>query len=133
MSVTQIEAIVERLTRSANARSVFGDPIERGDRTVVPVARVGYGFGGGYGRSGSTDESAADEQGEGGAGQGGEGGAGQGGGGGGGSLARPVGALEITDERTRFVRFGGRTRSLALLLVGFALGVTFGRRSDAEA
>lgn len=124
MSATQIQSIIERLHRSANARSVFGDPIERGDRTVVPVARVAYGFGGGYGRSDATDESAPEER--------RDGGAGRGAGGGGGATARPVGALEITDDGTRFVRVGERRRSLALLFAGFAVGAVVGRRSSAE-
>jgi uncharacterized spore protein YtfJ len=113
MSVSQIESIVERLQHSATVRSVFGDPIERGDRTVVPVARVGFGFGGGYG-SGGDEES---EQ------------SGQGGGGGGGATATPVGALEITDGDTRFVRFEERRRSLGLLVLGLVVGVLLGKRS----
>lgn len=117
MSISRIESIIERLRRSANVRSVFGDPIERGDRTVVPVARVGYVFGGGYGRGESSDGTGA---------------GGQGGGGGGGAAARPVGALEITDEGTRFVRVGGPGRSLALLFVGLVVGLLLARRSDEE-
>ena len=31
----------------ANVHSVFGEAIERGDTTIVPVARVRYGLGGG--------------------------------------------------------------------------------------
>lgn len=115
MSVQQIESIVERLQRSANVRTVFGEPIERGGKTVVPVARVAFGFGGGYGRSGDAGESE-----------------GQGGGGGGGASATPLGALEITDDETTFVRFEPRKRSLALLFGGFVVGLLVGRRSSAS-
>jgi uncharacterized spore protein YtfJ len=114
VSVNQIESIVERLQHSATVRSVFGDPIERGDRTVVPVARVAFGFGGGYGSGGEETSETS----------------GQGGGGGGGASATPVGALEITDEGTRFVRFDERRRSLGLLVVGLVAGMLLGKRSS---
>ncbi|MFC7078894.1 GerW family sporulation protein [Halorussus caseinilyticus] len=117
MSVTQIESIVERLQRSANVRSVYGDPIERGDKTVVPVARVAFGFGGGFGQSHDVAQTGGDSE---------------GGGGGGGSVATPVGALEITDERTRFVRFDERKRSLGWVAVGLVAGLLVGRRSNAK-
>lgn len=42
-------------------------------------------------------------------------------------LARSVGALEVTDERTRFVRFGGGRRTAALLLA-VAAGWLLGRQ-----
>ncbi|NHN61232.1 MULTISPECIES: GerW family sporulation protein [Halorussus] len=130
MSVTQIESIVERLQRSANVRSVFGDPIERGEKTVVPVARVAFGFGGGYGSGGESDDGSNRR------GAGGDASTAsenptaepRGAGGGGGAAAAPVGALEITDDGTRFVRFGERRRSLGLLGAGFAAGLLVGRR-----
>lgn len=45
----EMATVTERLQDSANARTVFGDPVERDGRTVIPVARVAYGFGGGFG------------------------------------------------------------------------------------
>ncbi|MFC4549839.1 MULTISPECIES: GerW family sporulation protein [Halorussus] len=121
MSVPGIDTIVERLQHSANVRNVYGDPIERGDRTVVPVARVTYGFGGGFGRgpdeerSRRTRTSATESE-----------SVGEGGGIGGGASATPVGALEITDGETRFVRFD-RGRTFGLLAAAFAAGVLVGR------
>ena len=99
--------VADRLRESASTETVYGDPIERDGRTVVPVANVSYGFGGGWG----TD----DEEGE-------------GGGGGGGASATPVGALEVTAETTRFVRFGDRRRVGVALFVGLVLGVLLRRR-----
>ncbi|WP_327051800.1 GerW family sporulation protein [Halomicrococcus gelatinilyticus] len=99
--------VVDRLRESATVETVYGDPIERGGRTVVPVANVRYGFGGGWG----TD----DEEGE-------------GGGLGGGTAATPVGALEVDEERTRFVRFDERRRTVIALFVGLALGAFLRRR-----
>lgn len=63
----------------------FGEPVRLGDETVVPVALVQYGFGGGQGYSDGGDAT----------GQGREAGpqGGEGGGGGGGGLVLPVGVL----------------------------------------
>lgn len=132
MSVTALDAILERLQHSANVRTVYGEPIERGDRTVVPVARVAYGFGGGFGRGGSrangsdgayrseSPDSRTDN------------GSGSGGGVGGGASATPIGALEIDDDGARFVRFDERKRSVTLLLAGLAVGLLVGRRTRRE-
>jgi uncharacterized spore protein YtfJ len=68
-----IEGLAQRLGATATAATIFGAPIERGDVTVVPVARAAYGFGGGSGtRSGE-----------------------EGAGGGGGVRVSPVGFFEI--------------------------------------
>lgn len=129
-----ITGIVDVLRDRAGVETVFGDPIERGGRTVVPVARVSYGFGGGWGSGGHEGESetASDSEvdvetvgtpdfdGE----------VGEGGGFGGGLMAHPVGALEITDDGTRFVRFSNRRRAVGALLVGLALGLLLGGGGD---
>lgn len=115
-AVDLVRDTLERLHDSAHVDSVYGDPVAVDGKTVVPVARVAYGFGGGFG-SGTDDEGET----------------GEGGGGAGGARATPLGALEITDGETRFVRFsdasGKRLARLALAVgVGFALGRLLGRR-----
>lgn len=48
-----LDRMAQRLSATASAAAIFGAPIERGDVTIVPVARAAYGFGGGSGtRSG---------------------------------------------------------------------------------
>ncbi len=42
----RIQSLAERLGERASVETVYGDPVSVGDRTVVPVASVGYGFGG---------------------------------------------------------------------------------------
>lgn len=87
-----LEKIGESLGSTANVKSVFGEPIHAEGKTVVPVAKVAYGFGAGGGnKTGKYD---------GGSGEGPEGG-----GGGGGVRAFPAGALEITPAGTRFVPY----------------------------
>jgi uncharacterized spore protein YtfJ len=108
----------DRLGDSARAEGVYGDPVTVGDRTVVPVARVAYGFGGGFGSG--TDVADDGDDGE-------TPESGEGGGIGGGVRATPLGALELTPDETRFVRFsdspGTRLAGLALAAgVGYLLG-----------
>jgi uncharacterized spore protein YtfJ len=110
-----VKGAIEGLEESADVRRVYGDPITVGGKTLVPVARVAYGFGGGFGRgteAGSEREPAD----------------GEGGGGGGGVVAHPVGVLEVSDAETRFVRFADRKRVALALGVGLALGLLLGRR-----
>lgn len=41
--------IASRVEQGASTRAVFGDPVEQGDRTVIPVAKVRWAGGGGGG------------------------------------------------------------------------------------
>ena len=93
----------ERLGQSASVKNVYGDPVLSGDRTVVPVAKVFYSFGGGGGRGRSGED-------------------GSGGGGGGMVAASPAGALEVTPAGTRFVGFHDRKLLAGAALAGFLLG-----------
>src|SRR5436190_23956438 len=45
-----VERMAERVGAKASVRAVFGEPIERNGITIIPVARVRWGFGGGAGR-----------------------------------------------------------------------------------
>jgi len=78
------EGFLERLAATVGARAsvaaVFGDPVERGELTVIPVARVRWGVGGGAGVAGEAASAPA---------------SGSGSGGGGGVTADPVGYLAI--------------------------------------
>ena len=78
---TFVESLAERIGGRAGAATVFGEPVERDDVTVIPVARAAWGFGGG---SGTRAEG---EDGE---------------GGGGGAMAWPVGYIELSGGTTRF-------------------------------
>jgi uncharacterized spore protein YtfJ len=84
-----LEKLGEALGSKASVKSVFGEPIQADGKTVVPIARVAYGFGGGFG---AGPRKNGDYKGE-------------GGGGGGGVVAYPAGVLEITSEQTRFIPF----------------------------
>ena len=105
-----LEKMGESLGSTATVKSVFGEPIHADGKTVVPVARVAYGFGAGAGHKGLT---AGD----------GEPDAGSGGGGGGGVGVYPAGVLEITPSHTRFIPF----LDLRLLAGAFAAGMLLGK------
>lgn len=109
-----LQRIGETLGSTATVKSVFGEPIQANGKTIVPVARVAYGFGAGFGMG--RDRALTDTQGE-------------GGGGGGGVRAWPAGALEVTDETTRFVPFVEPQRLIGIFAAGFLLGaIVFARR-----
>ncbi|KAA0241041.1 MAG: sporulation protein [Dehalococcoidia bacterium] len=83
-----IDNLVERIGGRASSRTIFGDPIERDGVTVIPVAKVRWGFGGGAGSGGEEDGYESDH--------------GQGAGGGGGLSAAPLGFIEIRDGHATF-------------------------------
>ena len=74
--------VTEQVGLEAGAKAVFGEPIEKNGRTVVPVAQMIIGAGAG---SGETDATGA------------------GSGAGSGALTRPIGYIEIRDDATEFI------------------------------
>jgi uncharacterized spore protein YtfJ len=83
-----LDRLVDRIGGRSGAQAVFGEPIERGGLTVVPVARLRWVIGAGEG-SGPAEGT--------------EGGAqGSGSGGGGGAAADPVGYIEIGPSGAAF-------------------------------
>ena len=126
MSVaTPFEPIAELFQRNISIRHVYAEPVQHGDTTIIPVAKLAYGFGAGVGRrpgagpagaAGPTGEAAgADAQG--------------GGGGGGGARLTPVGALEIGPRGTHFIRYGDLPRLLGAFALGLGAGVLLAGRA----
>ena len=109
------QSLGERLQGSASVKTVYGEPIVVEEKTIIPVARVAYCFGGGLRsrkKSGNGKEQKdGDEE-----------------GGGGGLAASPAGVLEITREDTRFVAIGEERKLAWALILGLFLGVLIGRR-----
>lgn len=101
-----VERIAERVGGKASVRAVFGDPIERDGITIIPVARVRWGFGGGAGNGPVGVGPGLDGEGrsgvESGAGSGDGYQSGSGSGGGGGAAAAPVGFIEIGPDGATF-------------------------------
>ena len=101
-----IERMAERLGGAATVRAVFGEAVERDGTTVIPVARVRWGFGGGGG-SGDGKE-----------------GTGSGEGGGGGVSASPAGFIEITASGATFKPIRGPEPLIVVPLIIIAGGIT---------
>ena len=106
----KLESMFEPLTRSASVRSVYGEAISANGKTIIPVARLAYGFGSGWGRKHHDEDSPEGE------------------GSGGGVYAVPIGVVEVTDAETRFVALHDRRVLAGAMLVGFCLGAFWARR-----
>jgi uncharacterized spore protein YtfJ len=127
-----LESIGEKLGSTATVKTVYGEPIQANGKTVVPIAKVAYGFGAGFGSGHgkhnghdiAAHENASHEAGH-------EARHGEGGGGGGGVRAFPAGALEITDSGTRFVPFVDFRPLAAAFAMGALMGVLLFRRRGA--
>lgn len=96
--------LAERLGAHASARSVFGEATTQDGVTVIPVAKVRYGFGGGGGRGSQSAEDGYS--------------GGEGSGGGGGVTAAPLGYIELRAGEARFVRVKDPSAWLPVLAVG---------------
>ena len=114
------EPIGELLQRSVSIRHVYGEPVRHGDLTIIPVAKVAYGFGagGGSGRRRVQNAESRDPDTP----------SGEGGGGGGGVRMTPIGALEIGPGGTRFVPIHQLWPWLGGALAGAAVAVLFAWR-----
>jgi len=106
-----IESAVEHLQTTASVKKVYGEPVVVDGKTVIPVAKVALGFGGGAGHRKSESATGADEAGE---------------GTGGGVRATPIGVVEISGQETKFIPFG-QTKKLAMVaLVSSGIGLGLG-------
>lgn len=100
---TFIQRLAESVQLYANAKQVYGEPVERDGTTIIPVARVQWGFGGGGIGRGPAER----------------------GGGGGGARAYPAGFIELKDGKAEFRPIHDPTSTGALLSAG-ALGLIAG-------
>ncbi|WP_216827721.1 spore germination protein GerW family protein [Alkalihalobacterium elongatum] len=90
-----------KMGEAVETKKVYGEPIELGDKKVVPVSKMTYIFGGGGGTAEETKEGSNLGEGE---------------GGGGTMFVRPVGVYEITKKKTRYIP--AIDLSVLFLLVG---------------
>ena len=122
MSVTTpFEPIARVFERNLSVRHVYAEPVRHGDTTVIPVAKVAYGFGAGSGRRPAPRSEANSNADAGGA-------EAQGGGGGGGARLTPIGALEIGPRGTRFIRYNELPRLAGVFALGLGVGVLLASR-----
>jgi uncharacterized spore protein YtfJ len=103
---TWLQTIVDKV--QADTKMVFGEPVRTGERTIIPLAHVSYGFGAGTGPKSEGGEP---------------------GGGGGGVRAKPAGFIDIGPEGVRFVPAHDAGRLLSILAAGLAIGWWLGART----
>lgn len=114
-SSSLVERLGDRVSARSGAANVFGEPIERDGVTVIPVARVRWGFGGGSG------SSAEDRDGP----------SGEGSGGGAGLAAAPIGFIQVANGRASFHRIWDPS-SLVPLVLASAFATWVGLRALAR-
>lgn len=95
LSATLVATLAERIGANAGVSAVFGTPIVRDGRTIIPVARSLWGSGAGSGES--EDD-------------------GSGSGGGGGAMTQPVGYIEVTDTTSTYVPLSRPWQDARLIL-----------------
>jgi uncharacterized spore protein YtfJ len=103
-----IQKITDKLSDSATVKKVYGDPIAAEGRTIIPVARVKYGFGAGSGKRGRKHDGQDNGN--------------EGGGGGGGITAVPAGVVEVAEGETRYIPIDDTLKITAVAAAGAAMG-----------
>lgn len=101
------EEVFKSIVDHGHARMIYGEPVTLEGKTILPVAQIRYGFGGGSGRRKNAAE--------------------QGHGGGGGLIAKPVGVVEITAGQTRFLPITPNWKLAAAFGIGVCLGLAVAR------
>jgi len=112
MSSVEILQSLKETFLTANVKAVYGEPINAQGKTVIPVAKVIYGYGGGGGTGGMGESSAR----------------GEGGGGGGGAKVVPIGFIEVTEQQTCFVPITSRRKLAIAVAIGITVGLWLGWR-----
>ena len=110
MSSLEILQSLKESVLTANVKAVYGEPIAAQGKTIIPVAKIIYGYGGGAGAGGVGDSSAR----------------GEGGGGGGGARAIPVGVVDVSEQQTRFIPITDRRKLAGAVVVGIGVGICLG-------
>ncbi len=126
MELEEIFEAIKDLRDNADASAVYGEPVTVGDKTIIPIADIKYGFGFGFGE-GPTERDEEQEDDE----------PGHGGGIMGGVAARPVAALEITadgvvvksvEDESKIALAGIFTGIWSIFWAAMTLKAIFGRK-----
>jgi uncharacterized spore protein YtfJ len=96
-----LERMAEKLGMQARSASVYSEPIEKNGVTIVPVAKVRWGFGGGGGSKQGKEHGS---------------------GGGGGMRVTPVGFIELKDGQSEFKPIRDASSFVPAILAGGAVG-----------
>ncbi len=116
-----IKSTIEKITQSTGSKLVYGESIVVKDKIIIPVAKISYGFGGGFGKleSSKKKDSGTDNKNNGNR---------NGSFGGLGLKAEPVGVIEIGEFGTQFISFNQTKKMLGLFVGGAILGALLVKR-----
>ena len=108
---------IEEIERLLTTKTVVGEPMEIGGKTVIPLVSLGFGFGagGGVGKAPKSKDQKTVE--------------GIGGGTGGGGGIKPVGLIVVDDDGVRFEPVKGGATSVLEKVVETVASVR-GKKSD---
>jgi len=106
-----LDRLPSHLQLAADARSVFAAPVQRGDVTVIPVAKSKWGMGGGTrGRVAERGAGPAADR-----------------GGGGGATVTPMGFIELAGGVARFRRIPDPTERMRFMVAAGLFGISLMR------
>jgi len=105
-SLALLQSLKESIVGQASVKTIYGEPISTHEKTIIPVAKIMYGFGAGAGTGGVGEKNR-----------------GEGGGGGGGVRAVPIGVIEVSKQQTRFVPITDRKKLGGAMLAGMVIGM----------
>ena len=111
-SLALLQSLKESVLAQANVKAIYGEPISAHEKTIIPVAKIMYGYGAGASTGGLGEKNTH----------------GEGGGGGGGVRAVPVGVIEVSSQQTRFVPISDKRKLVSAVLAGITLGILWGWR-----
>jgi uncharacterized spore protein YtfJ len=122
MSLNKLFDTIQETRTKIGWETAFGEPQVVGNKTIIPVAKVGYAFGLGFGQGAALigEKSEVPVSGE---------GENEGGGTGGGASSSPLGIIVVTPEHTYFeaVLDQGKISLAGIVLVAwivFQLAIT---------
>jgi uncharacterized spore protein YtfJ len=121
-TLSLLEPLVSEFRKEGSANRIFGEPIITQGKTIIPVAKIAMGVGGGFGHKNGkgnkmAEATANDTRNN-----------GEGGGLGGGLRATAAGVYEVTSKRTRFIPANQTARLIAMATSAFIIGRWFGKR-----
>lgn len=103
-----LERLASTFGQNASVKNVFGEAVQAGDKIIIPVAEISYGFGGGFGSPGEKNGPSAEKA-----------------GGGGGLNARPKGVYEVTRTTIRYIPATNFKQLLMGVATGFLISKLF--------
>jgi uncharacterized spore protein YtfJ len=117
-----LNKLPEVFSDSASVKRVFGEPVQAGEKIIVPVAQIAYGFGGGFGK-GNIDDNRGDKKNE------TRHKNGKGGGGGGGLFASAKGIYVISPRSEKYIPANNTRQIIIGIGVGFLLRGLLAKKS----